>query len=291
MDVFHNNITDIQQQETVDEDNNNFVSKYYNWQMKLGDIIFSGTRTSDCTSSYSHATPISSLSLSTSSGIKSFMKLGRVKDINGLFFGIPDVNDVIDIFTFAKLNLLSQSGGDQLLQLLKDIIRRHSQSIQKYFIYDRIENLNGAITKAVSQIYHGININITLPSRLCGSDQHEKDQINRILDFRNRNLSEYIIAKGNGLNVVDLIAEFLILLYSIDEAMKHRYHIHRPIYQDSRQVSNETNNCFNVLIRNLLRDIPLPTEKELQLFKSYSNPDDANVDNTDEIVDVDVVEH
>ena len=48
MDVFHNNITDIQQQETVDEDNNNFVSKYYSWQMKLGDIIFSGTRTSDC---------------------------------------------------------------------------------------------------------------------------------------------------------------------------------------------------------------------------------------------------
>ena len=49
--------------------------------------------------------------------------------INGLFYGIHDVNDVIDIFTYAKLNLMSESAGDGLLQLLKDILRRHSESI------------------------------------------------------------------------------------------------------------------------------------------------------------------
>ena len=98
--------------------------------------------------------------------------------------------------------MLSESAGDQLLHLLKDIIRRHSESIDRYFIYDRIENLNGAVTKAISQIYQGMDINITLPTRLCGTDQQEMDNIKRILDFRNTNPSDFIIAKGNGLNMV-----------------------------------------------------------------------------------------
>ena len=98
--------------------------------------------------------------------------------------------------------MLSEVAGDMLLQLLKDIIR-HAESISRYFIYDRIENINGAVTKAISQqTYQGMEINITLPTRLCGSDQIEIDNIKRVLDFRNTNLSDFIIAKGNRLNVV-----------------------------------------------------------------------------------------
>ena len=149
---------------------------------------------------------------SNSSSIASFIKLGRVRDINGLFFGIPDVQDVIEIFTFGKLEILSHSAGDKLITLLKNIIRRHSQSISKYLIYDRIENLNGAVTKAISSIYHGVDINITFPTRLCGTTIQETENIKRILDFRNCNPSDFIIAKGNGLNVVQLIAEYLLTI-------------------------------------------------------------------------------
>ena len=210
--TFEDRYNDEQHEEQQPDD---YITKYYNWQIKLGNILFSGSkRINDSVdgTSFQLSTPISSLTNSFTTGIGSFMRLGRVKDINGLFFGIPDVNDVIDIFTFAKLNLLSESTGDGLLKLLKDSFRRHSEAIHKYFIYDRIENLNGAVTKAVSQIYHCMDITITLPTRLCGTDQQEKDKIKQILDFRNRNLSEYIIAKGNGLNLVDLIAEYLITI-------------------------------------------------------------------------------
>ena len=192
-----------------------FQLRYINWQMRLGEIIYSGHEHHDDISSLSPGTPYLSspnfsMNSTASTGLASVVKLGRVKDINGLFYGIPDVNDVIDIFTYAKLNLMSESAGDGLLQLLKDILRRHSESIGKYFLYDRIENLNLAITKAISNIYEGINVKITLPLRLCGADDEEKNNIKRILDFRNRDLSEFVIAKGNGLNVVQLIAEYLI---------------------------------------------------------------------------------
>jgi len=176
-------------------------------------LIFSGdVFHNDSLTEETGGTPISSLTANTKTGISSMIKLGRVRDINGLFFGIPNVNDVLEIFTFAKLQMLSESAGDQLLHLLKDIIRRHSESIDRYFIYDRIENLNGAVTKAISQIYQGMDINITLPTRLCGTDQQEMDNIKRILDFRNTNPSDFIIAKGNGLNMVQLIAEFLLTI-------------------------------------------------------------------------------
>jgi len=205
-----------------ENDNSLFTTKYYNWQLRLGEILFSGSKrknnTSDITvdnsSNHNNSSELSTIthvsSSSTLTGLGSVLKLGRVKDVSGLFFGIPDVNDVIDIFTFAKLNMLSHSSGDELLHLLKEIIRRHSSTVEKYFIYDRIENLNGAVTRAVSQIYQGVHINITLPTKLCGDTPQEMDNIKRILDYRNRNLEEYIIAKGNGLNVVELISEFLI---------------------------------------------------------------------------------
>lgn len=195
-----------------------YTTKYYNWQIKIGDILFSGSNNNNNNSSTNDNTisEISTISNSTTlkssslSGLGSIINLGRVKDISGLFYGIPNVNDVIDIFTYAKLNMLSNSSGDELLHLLKDIIHRHSSTVEKYFIYDRIENLNGAVTRAVSQIYHGITINITLPTKLCGETPQEIENVRRILDFRNHNLEEFIIAKGNGLNIVELIAEFLI---------------------------------------------------------------------------------
>ena len=191
----------------------NITTKYYNWQMRLGHVLYFG-----CHDTSNNNVDVSSISTNTMSfsssnqsyGLQSIMKLGRVKDINGLFYGIPDANDVMDIFTFAKMNMLSETSGDQLLQLLKEIIKRHSESIGKYFIYDRIENLNVAVTRAVSQFYQGIQVNITLPTKLLGTNELEMNNIKRILDFRNLNPSEYIIAKGNGLNIVELIGEYLV---------------------------------------------------------------------------------
>ena len=97
----------------------NITSKYYNWQMRLGHVLYFGCHVSSISTN-----TMSFSSSNQSSGLQSIMKLGRVKDINGLFYGIPDANDVMDIFTFAKMNMLSETSGDQLLQLLKEIIKR-----------------------------------------------------------------------------------------------------------------------------------------------------------------------
>ena len=55
-----------------------FQTKYYNWQLRIGEMLFTGHRLQNNTTSVStSSTGISSLS--------SFVKLGRVRDINGLF--------------------------------------------------------------------------------------------------------------------------------------------------------------------------------------------------------------
>ncbi len=54
-------------------------------------------------------------------------------------------------------------------------------------------------------------VNINFPSQLLGKDNDEKLKVKRALDQRNNNTSgQYIIAKGYGLNIIQLVSEYLI---------------------------------------------------------------------------------
>ena len=82
--IFDDNIDDNNVEHENDE--NNILTKYYFWQTRIGELIFSGdVFHNDSLTEETGGTPISSLTANTKTGISSIIKLGRVRDINGLF--------------------------------------------------------------------------------------------------------------------------------------------------------------------------------------------------------------
>ena len=74
-----------------------------------------------------------------------------------------------------------------------------------------MKSVNSAVSRALSSLYDSLEININFPDQLLGKDNNEILKVKRALDQRNNNTSgQYIIAKGYGLNIIQLVSEYLI---------------------------------------------------------------------------------
>jgi len=113
-------------------------------------------------------------------------------------------------FLNVKLHYLSDNSGDNLLFLLKQFIDRHP-TIENVFLYKKMKSVNSAVSRALSSLYESFEININFPDQLLGKNNNEKLKVKRALDQRNNNTSgQYMIAKGYGLNIIQLVSEYLI---------------------------------------------------------------------------------
>jgi len=175
-----------------------YRTKYLKWQYKIQDLLYNSNNNDGDDSNQS----INNLSNS--------LRLGWVYDITRTRRGVPNTLDLLELFTFVKQNWLSNDTGDALLHVVTRIVLRHPTR-DYLFLYKRFISINAAVSKAVNELYSLYDYNILLPDKLRGSDNTEKTSIKRILDSRNQN-PDYIIAKGSGLDIIQIISEYCITI-------------------------------------------------------------------------------
>jgi hypothetical protein len=202
--------------------NNNNVStsdvlyfhKYSQWQQKIGHIIYgkvsSTQQNIDAHGVITNKDLPELLNGNKQSGLHQLLNVGWVYSTDKKTKGIPFTTDLLEVFSFVKLHYLSEKGGDGLLLLLKEFIDRHP-TIENVFLYKKMKSVNTAVSRALTSLYESFEININFPTQLLGKDNDEKLKVKRALDQRNNNTSgQYIIAKGYGLNIIQLVSEYLI---------------------------------------------------------------------------------
>ena len=127
--------------------------------------------------------------------------------------GKPNTSDLLELFAYTKVNYLSPIGGDGLLLLIRNFVARHPTK-DNVFLYKNMSSINTAVARAVNQLYTFYEFNTIFPSNLKGSSDNEKREVKRVLDYRNQNPGEYIIAKGNGLNIIQIVSEYFLTINS-----------------------------------------------------------------------------
>ena len=185
-------------------------NQYRKWQEKVSELLYNKGNTSNS------RTPNSNNSSNQNSfhGLARYLKLGWTYDINmEKKRGKPNTSDLLELFAYTKANWLSVSGGDGLLLLIRNFVARHPTK-ENVFLYKNMSSINVAVARAVNQLYTFYDYNTILPTILKGSNNNEKRDVKRILDHRNLNHEEYIIAKGNGLNIIQIISENLLTINS-----------------------------------------------------------------------------
>jgi hypothetical protein len=191
-----------------------YFHKYSQWQTKIGHIIYgqvsSTQQNIDSHGVITHKDLPELLDGNKVSGLHQLLNVGWVNSTDGKSKGIPLSTDLLEIFSFVKLHYLSDKSGDNLLLLIKEFVDRHP-TIENVFIYKKMKSINSAVSRALSSLYDSFEININFPEQLLGKDNNEKLKVKRALDQRNNNTSgQYIIAKGYGLNIIQLVSEYLI---------------------------------------------------------------------------------
>ena len=191
-----------------------YFHKYSQWQTKIGHIIYgqvsSTQQNIDSHGVITHKDLPELLDGNKLSGLHQLLNVGWVHSTDGKTRGIPLTTDLLEIFSFVKLHYLSDKSGDNLLEFLKQFIDRHP-TIENVFLYKKMKSVNSAVSRALSSLYDSFEININFPDQLLGKDNNEKLKVKRALDQRNNNTSgQYIIAKGYGLNIIQLVSEYLI---------------------------------------------------------------------------------
>jgi hypothetical protein len=191
-----------------------YFHKYSKWQTKIGHIIYgqvsSTQQNIDSHGVITHKDLPELLDGNKISGLHQLLNVGWVYSTDGKSKGIPLTTDLLEIFSFVKLHYLSDNSGDNLLFLLKQFIDRHP-TIENVFLYKKMKSVNSAVSRALSSLYESFEININFPDQLLGKNNNEKLKVKRALDQRNNNTSgQYMIAKGYGLNIIQLVSEYLI---------------------------------------------------------------------------------
>ena len=193
-----------------------YFHKYSQWQQKIGEIIYGKVlfveENTDENGIIYHKNLPELLNGSQQSGIHQLLNVGWVYSTDGKSKGLPLTTDLLEIFSFVKIHYLSDKSGDDLLLLLKEFVDRHP-TIENVYIYRKMKSVNTAVSRALSALYDSFEINIKFPTQLLGNDNVEKTKVKRALDQRNNNTShDYVIAKGYGLNLIQLVSEYLITI-------------------------------------------------------------------------------
>jgi hypothetical protein len=109
------------------------------------------------------------------------------------------------------------------LSLIKNFFIRHA-TIDSVFLYSNFLTIHNAVLRTISSIYKFTDISSTIPKCLLGFDSREKREIANILRnrggnaiSRNRNIgvdevteiTDIPFSKGCGLNIVELLAQYL----------------------------------------------------------------------------------
>ena len=176
-----------------------YRTKYLKWQYKIQDLLYNSNNNDGDDSNQS-----------SSNNLSNSLRLGWVYDVTKTRRGVPNTLDLLELFTFVKQNWLSNDKGDALLQVVTQIVLRHPTK-DYLFLYKKFISINAAVSKAVNELYSLYDYNILLPDKLRGSNNTEKTSIKRILDSRNQN-PEFIIAKGSGLDIIQIISEYCITI-------------------------------------------------------------------------------
>jgi len=167
-----------------------------------------------------------------SHGLSSMLKTAVVNNTTCTKKGYPNTMDLIELFAYVKLNYLSNESGDNLLQLLRDFVDRHP-TYDDVFLHSNYRSIYECIGKAISCLYELVEVNVTYPICLLGTNTNERRKVSTILQNRGggflnnirptgtdqqphgaaaSNNSSITYAKRNGLNIVQIVAQYLIEL-------------------------------------------------------------------------------
>jgi hypothetical protein len=146
----------------------------------------------------------------------------------------------------VKLNYLSNESGDNLLQFLHDFCERH-RTKSGVFIHSKYRSIHDCIGKAINQLYQIYDINILYPKCLLDSTNQQRNVIQLILHNRGggslnsilpstssnpsssrtfTNNASISYAKGIGLNIIEIVSQYLTEINIEDFDPRHIEHLH-----------------------------------------------------------------
>ena len=110
---------------------------------------------------------------------------------------------------YCKTTYLSEDKGNGLLMVIKQLFRNHPPR-ENFFLHRNMRSINRALNRALDSVYTSLDIHTTYPFKLRGgTNPTKRDKINRILN-RNGHNEQFIIASGIGLDLMDIVSEFVV---------------------------------------------------------------------------------
>ena len=194
-----------------------YFQQYSKWQKKVQELLYNKSNGNDSNHNFG--------------GLSTYVNTGWTYDINmNKTRGKPSTADLLELFAYTKMNYLSTKGGNGLLQLITNFVGRHPTK-ENIYLYKSMTSINTAVARTVNQLYTFYEFDTLLPDKLKGTTDNEKRSIKRILDNRNHNIDDFIIAKGSGLNIIQILSEYLLTIDAKDIDLKPDIQFH-PITEE-----------------------------------------------------------
>jgi hypothetical protein len=201
------------EEEVVDDENHLLRIRYITFQHKIYDILYehqNNRRSNNTSSTYRNN------STSYNSGLTNSLNIGWTKNISNTLNGKPEINDLLDIYIYTRSNFFSAKQGDGLLFLLRKLFLRHP-TIDDIFLYKEIRSINTSVGKALHDIYSIIEFKFEYPEMLLGVNEQERTKIrNKLRHAVDKSTNTIYMAKGIGLNVIELISDSVLSMKPTD---------------------------------------------------------------------------